>query len=151
MRETLGTSASRMQAHTDFRLAQPRVLARREAHVAGQHELAAHPSDAASNLRDADDRRFGEADESVRQDWKARRSDGGGDVARLAGQIEVREVELGICALERHDTQARTSVHAREQILQTLEYYSVDDVERRIVEHDPPVSGRFLNDPQRCR
>jgi hypothetical protein len=54
-------------------LAQPRVLARREAHVAGQYELAAHPSDAAAYLRDAGHWRSGETDESVRQDRKVRR------------------------------------------------------------------------------
>src|SRR5437870_8364306 len=47
----------------DFGLSQSGVLARCEAHVAGEHELAAHAPDTASDLRDADDRGLGETHE----------------------------------------------------------------------------------------
>src|SRR6266852_5759823 len=45
MWEAFRTAASGMHSHPDFGLAQSRVLARREAHVAGKDELAAYPAD----------------------------------------------------------------------------------------------------------
>ena len=42
MREAFRTAAAGMHSRPDFRLAQLRVPARREAHVAGEDELAAH-------------------------------------------------------------------------------------------------------------
>src|SRR5205807_3207519 len=71
MWEAFRTAAARMHSHSDFGLAQSRVLARREAHVAGENELAAHAPDASSDLRDADHRGFGKADERIRQDREA--------------------------------------------------------------------------------
>ena len=53
MWEAFRTAAAGMQSHPDFGLAQSRILARREAHVTGEDELAAHAPDAASDLRDA--------------------------------------------------------------------------------------------------
>src|SRR5260221_4112628 len=135
MWKTFRAASTGMHSDHDFGSAQQRVFARRKAHVAGQHEFAARAPHATSDLRDADHWRSGETDERIRQDREARRSDGGGDVARLAGQIEVGEVELRVRALEHYDTQARAGVHARKQILEALEYCGVDDVERRIVEH----------------
>src|SRR5437867_1718290 len=43
MWKTFRTAAAGMHSHPDFGLAESRVLARREAHVAGEDELAAHP------------------------------------------------------------------------------------------------------------
>src|ERR1700719_4345684 len=106
-----------MQSHPDFGLAQSRVLARCEAHVAGEDELAAHAPDAASDLRDADYRRLGETDERIDQDREAGRPDRCHDVPNLASQIKVGKVELRIRALECHDAQAWASVHSSEQIL----------------------------------
>src|SRR6267142_7235344 len=57
--EAFRTAAAGMHAHPDFGLAQSRVLARREAHVASEDELATHAPNAASDLRDADNRRLG--------------------------------------------------------------------------------------------
>ena len=79
------------------------------------------------------------------------RPDSCGDVPRLAGQIKVGEVELRIRALEYYDTQARAGVHSSEQILEAFEYGGVYNVERRIVEYNPPVGRRFLDDPHRRR
>jgi hypothetical protein len=62
-------------SHPDFGLAESRVLARREAHVAGEGELAAHAPDTASDLRDADHRGLGETHERIRQDREARSPD----------------------------------------------------------------------------
>src|ERR1700747_3160821 len=104
MWETFRAASAGMHSNPDFGLAQQRVFARRKAHVAGQDEFAARASDAASDLRDADHWRSGETDERIRQDWEAGRPDGSGDVARLAGQIEVGEIELRIRALEHYDT-----------------------------------------------
>ena len=69
-------AATGIHSHSDFGLAQPCVLARREAHVAGEDEFAARAPDAASDLRDADDRGPGEADERIRQDRQAGSTDG---------------------------------------------------------------------------
>src|SRR3981189_3440024 len=102
--EAFRTAAAGIYSHPDFGLAQQRVLARREAHVAGEDELAAHAPDAASDLRDADHRGLGESDERIHQDREARRPDSRGDVPRLAGQIKVGKVELRIRALEYNDT-----------------------------------------------
>src|SRR5467141_1716846 len=115
--EAFRTAAAGIYSHPDFGLAQQRVLARREAHVAGEDELAAHAPDAASDLRDADHRRLGEADERIHQNREAGRPDSCGDVPRLAGQIKVGKVEVRIRALEYDDTQALAGVHPNEQIL----------------------------------
>src|SRR5690348_4617108 len=147
MWEAFRTTAAGMHSHPDFGLAQSRVLARREAHVAGEDELAAHAPDAASNFGDADHRGLGETDERIHQDREAGRPDRCGDVPRLAGQIKVGKVELRIRALEYDDTQARAGVHSFEQILEAFEYGGVYNVERRIVEQNPPVRRRFLDDP----
>src|ERR1700745_1572884 len=108
MWQAFRTAAARMHAHSDFGLAQSRVLARGEAHVAGQDELAAPAPYAASDLRDADHRRLGETDECVHQDRQPGRADCCGDIPCLAGQIKVRKVEFRIGALEYYDTQTRT-------------------------------------------
>src|ERR1700757_433600 len=112
MWESFRAATAGMQSHPDFRVAQSRVLARREAHVAGEDELAAYAPDAASDLRDADHRRFGETDKRVHQDRQAGGSHSGGDVPRLAGQIKVGKVELRVRALEHYETQARAGVHS---------------------------------------
>src|SRR5258708_1843259 len=122
MWEAFGTAASGMHSHPDFGLAESRILARREAHVTGEDELAARAPDAASDLRDADYRGPGEAHESIHQNREAGRPDSCGDVARLAGQIKVGEVELRIGTFEHCDTQARASVHSSEQILEATKY-----------------------------
>src|SRR4029077_4229822 len=102
--------------------------------------------DAASDLRDTYHRGFGETDERVRQDRETGRADCRGDVPRLAGQIKVGKVEFRVRALECYDTQARAGIHSSEQVLEALEYGVVYNVERRIIEHNPPVCSRFLDD-----
>src|SRR6202047_4233194 len=119
MWKTLRSAAAGMQSHPDFRLAQSRVLARREAHVAGEDELAARAPDAASDLRDADHRGLSETDERIHQDREAGSPDSSHDVPYLAGQIKVGKVKLGVRALEYDDPQASAGVHSREQILET--------------------------------
>src|SRR5712692_6657934 len=94
------TASAGMHSYPDFGLAQSRVLARREPHVAGEDKLAAHAPDTASDLCDADHRGFGETDECIRQDRETGRPDRCGDVPRLAGQIKVGKVELAVRALE---------------------------------------------------
>src|SRR5882724_7145786 len=69
------------------------------------------------------------------------------DVPHVAGQIKVGKIELRIPALEHNDTQARGGIHSSEQVLEAFEYGGVDNVERRIIEQNPPVGGRFLDDP----
>src|SRR6266478_4513796 len=147
MWEAFRTSAPGMQSHPDLRLAQSCVLARCEAHIAGEDKLAARAPDTASDLRDADHWGLGETHERIHQYRKARRPDSSHDVPYLAGQIKVGKVELRIRALEHHDTQARAGVHSSEQILEALEYGGVYDIERGIIEYNPPVSRRFLDDP----
>jgi hypothetical protein len=39
----------------------------------------------------------------------------------------------------------------KEQILEAFEYGGIYDVERRKIEHDPPVRRRFLDDPHVLR
>src|SRR5579864_1743829 len=111
------TSAAGMQSNPDFGLAQSCVLARREAHVAGENELAAHAPHTASDLRDAGHRGLGKTHERIHQDREARSPDSSHDVPYLAGQIKVGKVKLGVCAFEYDDPQARASIHSREQIL----------------------------------
>ena len=64
-REALGAAATGVHPDSDFRLAQQRVLARGKTHITHEHEFAADPTDAASNLRDAGHRRSGDAHERV--------------------------------------------------------------------------------------
>src|SRR5882724_5774444 len=106
-----------MQSHSDFGLAESRVLARCEAHVAGEDELAAHAPNAASDLRDADHRGFRKTHEGIDQDREARSPDCSHDVPYLAGQIKVGKVKLGVRAFEYDDPQTRAGVHSREQTL----------------------------------
>src|SRR6516164_7744785 len=117
MWKTFGTTAAGMHSHPDFGVAKPRVLARREAHVASEYELAAHPPDTASDPRDADHRGLGETHERIHQDREPRSPDSSHDVPYLAGQIKVGKVKLGVRAFEYDDPQARAGVHSREQIL----------------------------------
>ena len=106
-----------MQSYADFGLAQSRVLARCEAHVAGKDELAAHAPDAASDLRDADHRGPGETDERIHKDREPGRPDSCHDVPYLASQVKVGKVEFRIRAFEYDDPEARACVHSRDQIL----------------------------------
>src|SRR4029077_3971536 len=92
--ESIRPAAAGMQCQPDFGVAESRVLARREAHVAGEDELAAHAPDTASDLRDADHRGLGETHERIHQYRKARRPDSSHDVPYLAGQIKVGKVKL---------------------------------------------------------
>ena len=96
-----------MQSHPDFGLAEPRVLARREAHVAGKDELAADATAAASDLCEADHRALAETDEGVRQDRETGRPDSSSDVPSPTGQIEVRKVKVGIRAFEGNELKLR--------------------------------------------
>src|SRR5260370_41746240 len=93
MWKTFRTAAAGMQSHPDFGLPESRVLARHEAHVAGEDELAAHAPDTASNLRDADHRGLGETHERIHQDPEARSPDSSHDVPYLAGQIKVAKAK----------------------------------------------------------
>src|SRR5258705_12579748 len=83
--EAFRTAAARMQSHPDFGLAQSRVLARREAHVAGKDKLAANAPDAAPDLCDANHRGLGETDKRIHQDREAGAPNSRHDVSRLAG------------------------------------------------------------------
>src|SRR6266566_5148735 len=118
-----------MDSRPHFDLSQGRVLARCETHVAGEDELAAHAPDPPSDLRDADDRRLGETDEGI-------------------DQVKVSKVELRVRALEYDDTKARVRVHSSEQILEVFEYPGADNVERGIIEENPPVRRRLFDDTQ---
>src|ERR1700757_1299264 len=106
-----------MESHPDFGLAQSRVLSRREAHVAGENELAAHPPDTASDLRDAHHRGLGETHERIHQDREARSPDRSHDVPYLARQIKVGKVKRGVRAFEYDGPQTGTGVHLGEQTL----------------------------------
>src|SRR6267143_1982405 len=151
-REAFGTAAAGMHPRPDFDLSQGRVLARCESHVAGEEELAADAPGPASDLRDAYDRRPGETDEGIHQDWQAGRpgSVDQAEAPREVAQIEVGKIELRIRTLEYDDTKARAGVHSTEQILEAFEHANVDYVKGWIVEHDPPVRRRFLDDPHGC-
>src|SRR5258708_559804 len=98
MWKTFRTTAAGMHSHPDFGLTESRICARREAHVAGEDELAAHAPDTASDLRDADYRGFGETHERIHQDRKAGSSDSCHYVPYLAGQIKVGKVKFGVRA-----------------------------------------------------
>src|SRR5207237_9952290 len=100
MWKTFRTAAAGMQSHPYFGLAESRVLARREAHVAGEDELAAHAPDTASDPRDADHRGVGETHERIHQDREGRSPDTSHDVPYLAGQIKVSEVAVRTGAVE---------------------------------------------------
>src|SRR5712671_2688916 len=70
------------------------------------------------------------------------------EAPRHVGQIEVGKVEVGIRALEYDDTKAGAGVHSSEQILEVFEHSGADDVEGRVVEHDPLVRRCLLDDAQ---
>ena len=140
-----------MYSDPDFGLAESRVFARRETHVASEDELAAAAADAASDLCDTDHRGLGETHERIHQNRETGRPDGSGDVPRLAGQIKVGKIEVGNRALEHDDAETLTGVHPNKKILQAVKDRRVQDVERRIIEHNFPVRRGFLNHPHRRR
>jgi hypothetical protein len=146
MWEALGAAAARMHSHADFGLAESRVFARRETHVTGEDELATAAAHAASDLCDTDHRGLCETHERIHQNREAGRPHGCRDVPRLAGQIKVGEIEVGNRALEHDDAQPLTGVHPKKQILEASKDRLVKNVERRIIEHDPPVRRCFLDD-----
>src|SRR5712672_2099156 len=117
MGKAFGTPAARMQTDTKLGMAESRVLARREAHDAGEDELAADAAGAAPDFCDADNRRLREPHERIHQDREARSPYNSHDVPYLAGQIKVGKIKLGVRAFEYDDPQARAGVHSREQIL----------------------------------
>src|SRR5216684_5554394 len=67
MGQALCASTARMQTDTKLGMAESRVLARREAHVAGEDELAADAAGAAPDFCDADSRRLREPHERIDQ------------------------------------------------------------------------------------
>src|SRR5882672_6032291 len=67
VRKALRASAAGMEPDPEFGVADFRVLARGEAHVAGKNELAAHATHAAPNFCEADDRRLRKAHERIHQ------------------------------------------------------------------------------------
>src|SRR6266478_7262662 len=151
MWEAFGAAAAGMHAHPDLGLAESRVFARRETHVTGEDELATAAAHAASDLCDTDHRGLCETHERIHQNREAGRPHGCRDVPRLAGQIKVGEIEVGNRALEYDDAQCLTDVHPNKQILEASKDRCVQNVERRIIEYDPPVGRRFLDHPDgRC-
>ncbi len=139
-----------MHASPDFDLSQDRILARCESHVAGENELAADAPYPPSDLRDADDRGLREPHKRIHQDGEPGRTGilEQAEVPRRIAQIEVGKVELGIRAFEYDDTKARAGFHSSEQLLEAFEQAGADDVDGRIIEHHPPVPGRFFDDAQ---
>src|SRR5437899_9232395 len=117
MWKTFRTAAAGMHSHPDFGLAESRVLAPREAEVAGETELSAPARDTASELRDAGRRGRGESHGRICQDREDRTNDSSHNVRYPAGQIKVGKVKFGVRAFEYDDPQARAGVHSREQIL----------------------------------
>src|SRR5882762_2576683 len=126
-------------------------LFRSKSHVASEHEFTAYAADAATDFCDADDRRSRQSYERIHQDRKAGRTDRGGDVAELAGQVEVAQVKVLHRALEHDDAEARACIKTGKQALQTPIHVVVDNVEGRIVEHHSPESGSLFDHAQRRR
>src|SRR5258708_2093733 len=147
MGQALCASTARMQTDTKLGMAESRVLARREAHVAGEDELAADAAGAAPDFCDADNRRLREPHERIHENRKPGSSDTWGDVPNLASQIKVGQVEGRNRALEDNDTQILAGVHPNKQILEGLEDVRVNNVEGWVVEYYPPVRRRFLDHP----
>src|SRR5579862_8535746 len=148
MREPLGSATARMQSHGDFWLTKACVLARSEAHVAGEDELTACAPDAAADSRDADHRRCGETDERIQEYWKAGKTDSRHDIAQVAGQVKVCKKKIRNRAFEYDDAKVWARIHSREQVLKAMEHRAIHNVERSVIENDPPISGRLLDDPQ---
>src|ERR1700681_192990 len=76
----LCASTARMQTDTKLGMAESRVFARREAHVAGEDELAADAAGAAPDFCDANNRRLREPHERIHQNRRARSADSRHDV-----------------------------------------------------------------------
>jgi len=85
VRETFCAATTRMQSHCDFRLPKAHILARCEAHVAREDELAARAAHASADFRNTHDRRLSDTHERIQKYWKTGRADAGHDIAQLAG------------------------------------------------------------------
>src|SRR5258708_4598479 len=145
--EAFRSSSDGMHPHHNFRLAEPGVFTRREAHVTGKDELTADAPDAATNLSNTHHRRFRETNECIHEDWEAGTPYRGHDISDFPSQIKMRQVEIRNRALEYNHSQGRAVVHTGKQILEALEHGVIYHVERWIVEDDPPVGRRFLDNP----
>src|SRR5579864_1225909 len=137
-----------MQANCDFGLAKLRVLARCEAHVTREDELTACAAHASADFRNTDDRRLRETHERIQKYRETGRANAGHDIAQLAGKVKMGKVKIRNCAFKHDDAKGLACVHSSEQILEALEHRAVHHVERRVTTTDPPVGGRFLDDPQ---
>src|SRR5579862_5346206 len=136
MGEAFRAASSGMHPHPNFRLAEPRIFTRREAHVTGEDELTADAPDAPSDLSNAHHLGFRETDECIHEDWEAGKPYRGHDISDFPSQIKMRQIEIGNRALEYDNSQGRACVHTGEQILEALEHGVVYHIERWIVEDD---------------
>jgi hypothetical protein len=57
------------------------------------------------------------------------------------------EIEVGNRALEHDNSQPLAGVHPNKQILEAFKDGRVQDIERRIIEYNPPIGRRFLDHP----
>src|ERR1700693_1242602 len=147
MRESLRASAAGMHSDRHLRLTQPRVFARPKEHITRQRELAASASDAPSDLCDANYWALGETDESFHKDGQTRSSYSDENVSDVARQVKVREIEVIDRAFKDDNPEPSTAVHPPKQVLEPFEYFSIHDVERRMIEDYSPERRRLFDDP----
>lgn len=124
----------RAGAHLD--LAEHRGLGRREAHIAGQHELAAGAPRPPAHLGDSQRRHLAQRAEQQAQGRVARaaRLPGLGRVFGHLGQVDVRDEEIRVGGFEHHHPDAGLAGQGADQADQVAHQVRPDEVDRRRVD-----------------
>jgi len=145
LRQPFQSTAAGNEPESDFDLAEACVLPAREAKVAGEEEFVADAAGTSADLRDADDRGRAEPvaeagpvlDQVLRSGNVGNRSH--------AREIQVRDEEVGVGAFQDEDlyTVARV-VDVLLQEVEAREDHGVEQVQRRVIDHDPQATGGNL-------
>ena len=123
------------------------VLARCEAQVAGEHELASGAAGASADRRDDDRRGARQTDEDVEPSVHPGRT-GRETVAGVALDVVVGQVEIGVGAVEDNDVEVRVLLDQVDELGELRDGRRGDRVDRRVVERHAAVAGAPAVDAQ---
>jgi hypothetical protein len=144
-REVLGGAAAGNLAERRLELREDRRLARREAHVARQHELAAGGANAPVDLRDADEAARAQVAKQQRDGSFAGQLRGLRPVLRDPRQVDVRDEVVGVRALEHQHLERRVRFGSLNQGDEITDEFGPEKIHRRgddLGEEDSSVDVR---------
>ena len=144
------------QADAHFPLRQDRLFPAGETHVAGQSELAAVPCRPTADQGDRHEGRARQAHKDVRPRLQPRGPlRYAGQILELGEEIAVVQEEPFDGAVEDHDLDLLVGLEGRHDLPKFQNEFRTHQIQRRIVERDPPIGGRRPGKPDlrrlRCR